>query len=60
MARKIREKAEDSGIHIFEEPQLARALFFTTEVNQDIPRLLFEAVAGHRICIPTKYIYSKR
>ena len=45
MARKIREKAEDSGIHIFEEPQLARALFFTTEVNQDIPRLLFEAVA---------------
>ena len=45
MARKIREKAEEFGIHIFEEPQLARALFFTTEVNQDIPRLLFEAVA---------------
>ena len=45
MAKKIREKAEDFGIHIFEEPQLARALFFTTEVNQDIPRLLFEAVA---------------
>ena len=45
MARKIREKGEDFGIHIFEEPQLARALFFTTEVDQDIPRLLFEAVA---------------
>ena len=45
MAKKIKEKAEDFGIHIFEEPQLARALFFTTEVNQDIPRLLFEAVA---------------
>ena len=45
MAKKIREKAEESGIHIFEQPQLARALFFTTEINQDIPRLLFEAVA---------------
>ncbi len=45
MARKIREKGEEFGIHIFEEPQLARALFFTTEVDQDIPRLLFEAVA---------------
>ena len=45
MAKKIREKGEEFGIHIFEEPQLARALFFTTEVEQDIPRLLFEAVA---------------
>ena len=45
MAKKIRERAEESGIHIFEEPQLARALFFTTEIDQDIPRLLFEAVA---------------
>ena len=45
MARKIREKGEESGVHIFEEPQLARALFFTTEVDHDIPRLLFEAVA---------------
>ena len=45
MARKIREKGEEFGVHIFEEPQLARALFFTTEVDQDIPRLLFEAVA---------------
>ncbi len=45
MAKKMKEKAEDSGVYIFEEPQLARALFFTTEVDQGIPRLLFEAVA---------------
>ncbi len=45
MAKRMKEKAADSGVYIFEEPQLARALFFTTEVDQDIPRLLFEAVA---------------
>ena len=45
MAKKIRERAEDSGIIIFEQPQLARALYFTTEINHDIPRALFEAVA---------------
>ena len=45
IAIKIREKAEESGIYIFEEAQLARALFFTTKIDQDIPRLLFEAVA---------------
>jgi flagellar biosynthetic protein FlhB len=45
MAKKIRERAEESGIIIFEQPQLARALYFTTEINHDIPRALFEAVA---------------
>lgn len=45
MAQKIREKAEEAGVVIFEQPQLARALYFTTEINHDIPRALFEAVA---------------
>lgn len=45
MAQKIREKGQESGIMFFEQPQLARALFFTTEINHDIPRALFEAVA---------------
>ena len=45
MAKKIRERAEESGIIIFEQSQLARALYFTTEINHDIPRALFEAVA---------------
>ena len=45
MAKKIRERAEESGVIVFEQPQLARALYFTTEINHDIPRALFEAVA---------------
>ena len=45
MAQKIREKGKEAGIIFFEQPQLARALFFTTEINHDIPRALFEAVA---------------
>ena len=45
MAQKIRERAQTEGVTLFEEPLLARALFFTTEVDQDIPRPLFEAVA---------------
>jgi flagellar biosynthetic protein FlhB len=45
MAQRIREKGEEFGISLFEEPELARALFFTTEINQSIPRQLFEAVA---------------
>ena len=45
MAQKIKEIAEKSGVVIFEQPQLARALYFTTEINHDIPRALFEAVA---------------
>jgi flagellar biosynthetic protein FlhB len=44
-AQRIRERAEKEGVMLFEEPMLARALFFTTEIDQDIPRPLFEAVA---------------
>ena len=44
-AQRIRERAEEEGVMLFEEPMLARALFFTTEIDQDIPRPLFEAVA---------------
>ena len=45
MAQRIREKGEEFGISLFEEPELARELFFTTEINKSIPRQLFEAVA---------------
>jgi len=45
MAKKIREIGGDAGVHIFEEPQLARALFFTTNIGDQIPQKLFEAVA---------------
>ena len=45
MAQKIKEIAEKSGVVIFEQPQLARALYFTTEINHDIATALFEAFA---------------
>ena len=40
-AQRIRERAEEESVMLFEEPMLARALFFTTEIDQDIPRPLF-------------------
>ncbi len=45
IAKRIREIAAEAGVHIFEEPKLARALFFTANVGDEIPRKLFEAVA---------------
>ena len=41
----IRKEAKVHGIEIFEAPQLARALFFTTELDQAIPETLYFAVA---------------
>jgi flagellar biosynthetic protein FlhB len=45
MATLIRKEANTHGIEIFEAPQLARALFFTTELDQAIPETLYFAVA---------------
>jgi flagellar biosynthetic protein FlhB len=45
MAARIREEANTHGIHIFQAPPLARALFFTTEVEQQVPEDLYHAVA---------------
>ena len=45
MARQIREQAELHGIHQFSAPPLARALYFTTEAEQQIPEELYHAVA---------------
>ena len=45
MAMLIRKEAKVHGIEIFEAPQLARALFFTTELDQAIPETLYFAVA---------------
>lgn len=45
MAQKIREQAEQHGIHLFSAPPLARALYFTTETEQQIPEELYHAVA---------------
>ena len=45
MAARIREEARLNGVEIFSSPQLARALYFTTEVKQTIPEALYHAVA---------------
>jgi len=53
MAKKIRDKAGESGVEIFEAPLLARALYFTSDVGMYIPHGLFHAVAQ-----VIAYVYS--
>lgn len=45
IALKIREIAKAHGIEIIESPVLARAIFHTTELDQEIPSGLYLAVA---------------
>jgi len=45
MAARIREEAEKHGIEMFAAPPLARALYFSTEVDQPVPESLYLAVA---------------
>ncbi|MGB9912585.1 MAG: EscU/YscU/HrcU family type III secretion system export apparatus switch protein, partial [Candidatus Kapaibacteriota bacterium] len=45
LALKIREIAEAKGIPIVEEPPLAQALYFSVDVEEEIPEFLFKAVA---------------
>ena len=44
-AARIREEAKTHGIEIFAAPELARALYFTTELDQPIPEALYFSVA---------------
>ncbi len=45
MAARIRDEATQHGIHIFQAPTLARALYFTTDAEQQVPEELYQAVA---------------
>ena len=45
MAALIRAEAQTHGIHLFEAAPLARAIYFTTEVEQQVPEDLYHAVA---------------
>lgn len=45
MAARIREEAKAHGIVLFEAAPLARAIYFTTEVEQQVPEDLYHAVA---------------
>jgi flagellar biosynthetic protein FlhB len=55
IAAKIRELAAEHKVSIFSAPPLARALFFSTDLNQEIPEKLFVAVAQ-----VLAYIYQLR
>ena len=45
IALRIRNEAKKESVQLFESPDLARALYFTTEINQSIPEELYLAVA---------------
>ena len=45
VAFRMKEEAKNCGVHIFEAPPLARALYFTTKVGHTIPEKLFYATA---------------
>lgn len=45
LAQRIREEAEKNGVEIFSAPPLARALYFTTKLDQPVPESLYLAVA---------------
>jgi len=45
MAMHIRKIAKEHGIEIIASPALARSLYYTTEVDEEIPEALFAAVA---------------
>jgi flagellar biosynthetic protein FlhB len=45
MAQNIRDEASRHGVQVFQAPPLARALYFTTELEQPVPEPLYHAVA---------------
>jgi flagellar biosynthesis protein FlhB len=45
VAFRMMEEARKCGVHVFQAPPLARALYFTTKVGQTIPDKLFFATA---------------
>lgn len=45
IAQRIRQIAQENGVALFEAPQLARALHYTTELEREIPAGLYLAVA---------------
>ncbi|MCW8832902.1 MAG: EscU/YscU/HrcU family type III secretion system export apparatus switch protein, partial [Colwellia sp.] len=45
MAMHIRTIAKEHGVEIIQSPALARSLYYTAEIEQDIPEELYAAVA---------------
>ena len=53
VAARIREQAALHGVHVFSAPPLARALYFSTELERPIPEALYLGVAQ-----VIAYVYS--
>jgi flagellar biosynthetic protein FlhB len=45
IASQIRTVATANGVALFEAPSLARAIYYSTEINQEVPAGLYLAVA---------------
>ena len=60
MAMHIRTIAKEHGVEIIQSPALARSLYYTAEVDQDIPEQLFAAVAQVLAFIFQLKAYKKR
>jgi flagellar biosynthetic protein FlhB len=45
LALRIREVAREAGVPLLEQPPLARALYFHTDIGEEIPAALYGAVA---------------
>ncbi len=55
LAKRIRDIAREHGVPILERPELARAIYFSTEVGEPVPPDLFTAVAE-----VLAYVYKMR
>ncbi len=55
VALRIRELAKDNDIILFENPPLARSLYDTVEIEEEIPEELYKAVAE-----VISYVYKKK
>ncbi|MCX7879573.1 MAG: EscU/YscU/HrcU family type III secretion system export apparatus switch protein [Ignavibacteria bacterium] len=58
MALKIRELAEEYNVPVVEEPPLAQALYYSVEIEEQIPEFLFKAVA--QVLAYIYYVKQKR
>jgi flagellar biosynthetic protein FlhB len=60
MAMHIRTIAKEHGVEIIQSPALARSLYYTAELNEDVPEELFAAVAQVLAFIFQLNEYKKR
>jgi len=63
LAQRIRDEAKKSGVYLFEAPELARALYFTTKLDNPIHEGLYHAVAqviAYVFSLNQSYVESER